>query len=353
MTLAELVAEQHDALVAAFVDAARALPGSEGVARVELLDSMAFFLDDLIEQLASGEPIARRRSAAATHGVERLSIGFRVDQVVREYALIARLVLELAAAHGVTPTAGELDLLLRATGDGAALAAAEYVRRQEADVMAREAAHAGLLAHELRNSLASARFAFDLLRQRGFREPDELAVVVARSLTGAVRQIDDALAGAQMRGGVVRAVRVLPRLIVDETVAELLPQAAGRGLRFEVDVPERLTLQADPRLTRSALANLLYNAVKFSHDGGAVTVRGRRHAGQLVVEVADECGGIEPERLRQLFRPFSRGDEARSGFGLGLGIARDAAEVQGGSVDARNRPDGRGCIFRLRLPSRS
>ena len=71
--------------------------------------------------------------------------------------------------------------------------------------------------------------------------------------------------------------------------------------------------------------------------------------GRVLIEVEDECGGLPPGRAEDLFRPFEQRSADRSGLGLGLAIARESVEVNGGEIRARNLP-GRGCIFTIDLP---
>ena len=347
--MADLVAEQHDALVERFIERARAAPEADGLDRVELIDSMSFFLDDLVAALAADVPINARDSAASSHGVERLALGFRIDRVVREYALVARVILDSAAEHGVAPTPGELDLLFSSIGDGAAIAAREYVRRRDEDVSAREAAQAGFLAHEVRNSLASARFAFDLLRRRVPDDAAPLAQLVDGSLRQAMQRIDDALVGARLRGGVVSRVPVQVGLLLEEIERELRLQAREKQLTVETDTDRDIVMRGDPRLIRSALTNLLQNAVKFSRPGGTVTARVRHEAGLVTITVDDACGGIAADKLDRIFAPFVQGGGDGSGFGLGLAIAREAAQAHGGSLVVENVAE-RGCRFTLTLP---
>jgi signal transduction histidine kinase len=108
-------------------------------------------------------------------------------------------------------------------------------------------------------------------------------------------------------------------------------------------------LSCEPRLLRSAVGNLLRNAIKFSREESTVTVRVHRFEGRLVIEVEDECGGIAPERVSELFDPFVQAGSDRSGFGLGLAIAKQAAEAHRGSLRVVNLP-GKGCVFALDLP---
>lgn len=349
VTLADLVAEDHDLLIERFADASRRAAKMAGIDRVELIDSMPFFLDDLVVALASGEPVADADSAAASHGVERLSLGFRIDRVVREYGILAELVLARAAERGLSPSPAELQMLLHTTGEGAAVSAAEFMRRREADLLHRESEHAAFLAHELRNSLGSARFAFDLLRRRDFADAGALAHLVDGGLRQASAHIDDALAGARARGGVISPVRLFPRTMLEEVAAEMRPQAEARQIQLVVVGPGDLTAHADARLMRSAIGNLATNAVKFSQPGGSVTLRASTEAAYLVIEVADACGGLDEGKAEEMFRPFVQTSNERSGFGLGLAIARECAEAQGGSLTVRNVPD-HGCVFSLKVP---
>jgi signal transduction histidine kinase len=69
----------------------------------------------------------------------------------------------------------------------------------------------------------------------------------------------------------------------------------------------------------------------------------------VLIEVEDECGGLPAGKAEDLFRPFEQRGTNRSGLGLGLAIARESVETNGGLVRARNLP-GRGCVFTIDLP---
>ena len=269
--------------------------------------------------------------------------------MVREYTVLARLILELAEEHGVSPTLQELQTLVTAIGDGAATGAAEYTRRREAELLARENAHMGFLAHELRNTLTSGRFAFDLLRRRNFLDGDELVRVVESSMRQSARLVDDALSGVRVRSGAVTRVHVHIGLLVREIAAELQPQAAAKQIDIAVDAPERLAASADPHLVRSALNNVIHNAVKFTPPGGTIGITGRARGGDILVDVEDSCGGIDLDTIKRMFAPFVQAGSDRSGHGLGLAIARQAAEAQGGSLSCQS-VEGKGCIMTLSLP---
>jgi len=108
-------------------------------------------------------------------------------------------------------------------------------------------------------------------------------------------------------------------------------------------------ITADPRLLRSAVFNLVQNALKFSPAGSEVTLTAHAEPGIVTIEVADACGGLPPGKVEDLFSPLVQRGENRSGFGLGLAIARQAVEAQGGVIKVRDVP-GDGCVFSIQLP---
>jgi signal transduction histidine kinase len=87
--------------------------------------------------------------------------------------------------------------------------------------------------------------------------------------------------------------------------------------------------------------------VKFTHSGRTVRVRVRPGT----VEIEDECGGLREGDEKRIFQAFRQSSEDRSGFGLGLAIARQAIEAHGGSVQVRNLP-GKGCVFQVSMPEK-
>jgi heavy metal sensor kinase len=131
--------------------------------------------------------------------------------------------------------------------------------------------------------------------------------------------------------------------------------AEEKGQRISVAVECPHTVTGDASTLRHALINLVDNAVKYTPRGGSIAVAVRANqAGDVLVEVADTGPGIAPEHHAQVFERFYRVDEDRSritgGAGLGLAIARWAADLNGGTVELDSTP-GAGSTFRLRVPS--
>jgi hypothetical protein len=233
---------------------------------------------------------------------------------------------------------------------GIADSASQYALERDEELRRQASEHIGFLAHELRNPLSSALLTLDTLRRRGELTNGRPAQRLQQSLARVSELIDNALVEVRLRSPLTiqrEAVSVdtlLHGMALDSSV-----EVETKGMTVTVDAPVELTLQADPRLLRSALSNLVRNAVKFSREGGSLHLRAKVGGGRVVLEVEDSCGGLPEGRVKSLFDPFVQVGKDRSGFGLGLAIAKQAVDAHGGELRVHNLP-GKGCVFVLDLP---
>jgi two-component system, OmpR family, sensor histidine kinase SenX3 len=147
---------------------------------------------------------------------------------------------------------------------------------------------------------------------------------------------------------------VLVSLVMAEAAERVRAAAEQRDVKIEVEEPPgAVAVAADRRQLVSALYNLLENAVKFSYDGGMVTVSAAVHDGEVELSVEDHGVGIPARDLDRIFERFYRVDQGRSrqsgGTGLGLSIVRHVASNHGGRAEVDSR-EGEGSTFRLILP---
>jgi len=148
----------------------------------------------------------------------------------------------------------------------------------------------------------------------------------------------------------------MPELL-NEVVESMLaqPEYAGRQLKCSIaEVPWRLPpVTGDRDLLLLAFYNLVSNALKFSRAEDVVEVRAAEAERTVVVEVADNGPGIEPDDLPRVFEELFRGANARGseGSGLGLALVQRVVALHGGEVSVQSRRDGqRGALFTVRLP---
>ncbi|MDQ2830810.1 MAG: HAMP domain-containing histidine kinase, partial [Chloroflexota bacterium] len=209
-------------------------------------------------------------------------------------------------------------------------------------------------AHELRTPLAIIRGASELGLAAGIG-PDQEASLEQTLAQNAhlTRLVEDLSTLARADSGAVDLARApvdLSRLVT-ETVAGVSVLAEERGVRLTVEAEGVTPVVGDALRLRQALLILLDNALKYTPDGGAITVSVTRQGGQVRLRVQDSGPGLAPEDLPHLFERFYRADKARgsAGSGLGLSIGRWIAEAHGGRITAANAPE-RGALFTITLP---
>jgi signal transduction histidine kinase len=205
----------------------------------------------------------------------------------------------------------------------------------------------GGLAHQLRNGLAGARLAVQVFLRESDGGTDSAALDVAlRQLTLLETRLKRFLDLGRQEG--LRRDRCSLKALAGEAVELLRPQCrhAGTALRWQApaDDPE---VTGDPGQLGQLLLNVLTNAAEAAGPGGWVEVTLKRDGPAAVLEVVDSGPGPPPELAGRLFEPFVTGKP--EGVGLGLAVARQAAEAHGGSLDW-HRGGGR-TVFRITLPA--
>jgi two-component system OmpR family sensor kinase len=132
-----------------------------------------------------------------------------------------------------------------------------------------------------------------------------------------------------------------------ELIAEYLPLSDARQIDLGLDEIAPLSLHAEPDALRLILRNALENALKYTPEGGEVTLRLIPEDGSAIIEIVDTGPGIPVSERARVFDSFYRmPGTAGIGSGLGLAIAREAAIRLGGSVSLHKRENGCGLIFR-------
>jgi two-component system sensor histidine kinase CpxA len=208
------------------------------------------------------------------------------------------------------------------------------------------------VSHELRSPLARLRIALELAERsndpgkaikRIEKEADELERLTTEVLS--LARLDAGQAGFE--GRPLRLDELVARIVTD---ADFEARASARSIRFS---PQPIPVVGDAALLRSAVENVLRNAIRYTPEGGEVSVTMGCDNAVAVVQVCDAGPGLEESQLQAVFDPFSRAADSRDrdsgGFGLGLAIARRAMRLHGGDIDAHNRPEG-GLEVRLHLP---
>jgi signal transduction histidine kinase len=353
--LSSLIAERRVEILERWTERIRWEHADKELSRGELRDHLPLFFNEVLAALRADEAAEKAAasngaSAAAEHGTQRLRVGFDLPEVIREYEILNECILEEVQAVGGSISIGQLRRVLRLVNAGRTEAVVAYGQRRDGEMTRTHSQHVAFVAHELRTPVMTALMALSQLRQH-VRPEDQWAVgMLNRSLTVLRELIDKVLTAERLAGGVPLSREPLDlHALLDQVVTENRLTAEQRKIELTISVPATLPFNGDPRLLRSAIDNVLGNAIKFSHEDSTVAIRAARREKQVVIEIEDSCGGLPDGNTSELFKPFVQRDENRSGFGLGLAIVKQAVEAHGGRVSVRNLAD-KGCVFVLELP---
>jgi signal transduction histidine kinase len=303
---------------------------------------------------AAGRPFdAEVARTAGAHGQELQKCGFTLSHVVHAYGSMCQAITELAIEKGAPVTPKEFKKLNRCLDVAIAGAVTTFQARHSSVDSSREVQHLGFLAHELRNALTTVNVSLRLIKNGVVGFGGSTGQVLDRGLKNIQELIDRSLTEVRLRvDPKVHTEPAFLRQLVDQIAVTAEVEAQAKSQKLEIQIDSTLVVEADPYLLYSALSNIIQNAIKYSHRGGVIQVRGNLVDGHAVIEVEDQCGGLRSTTPTDLFKAFEQQHKDRNGIGLGLTIAQRAITLNHGTIDVENLP-GRGCIFRIKLPNAS
>lgn len=215
----------------------------------------------------------------------------------------------------------------------------------------------GVVSHDLRNPLSAITMCVRVLLQH---PPEE--VTARRELLSAIdesaewmnRLIQDLLDVTSIEAGRLSLERDETDIIhvIEQVVSMFATAARDRGIVLGIDVPEPPpVVHADAERLVQVLANIVGNALKFTNDGGRVTIRVESDATMVRIAVIDTGAGIPAEHLPHIFDRYwhARRGAKRRGSGLGLAIAHGIVEAHHGTIGVTSTP-GEGSTFVVSLP---
>lgn len=203
------------------------------------------------------------------------------------------------------------------------------------------------VSHELRTPLTAIKGAFGLIKtglaRKGPEQAGPLADMGLKNTARLEGLIENLLDMERIATG--RMMSSLSTVNLNEVIEQAVDEIASYKPAKKVEVDYRdedgpLYVKGDEVGLSKVFGILLSNAVKFSHDGGAVEIRARRDGTRIAVSVADRGIGIPEHFLPQIFSPFTQADlsdtRRSDGAGLGLAIARSIVEEHGGAIEVRS-----------------
>lgn len=231
---------------------------------------------------------------------------------------------------------------------------------QERKVDAAKSEFMSLASHQLRTPLTSLRWTMGRLQKKlseGATEENQQMVKDGKEAAARMSYtIDTMLKIAGIESGKTKPAKA--RISVNDFLAEavslLQEQIKGKHLQCDIQCMADLWVETDPSLLREIIQNLLGNAVKYTPDGGAITVLGKNHSAHVRLIVEDTGYGIPVHQQGKIFRKFFRGENVMnleaSGSGLGLYLVALITKLLDGDISFTSE-EGKGTTFTLLLPA--
>lgn len=202
------------------------------------------------------------------------------------------------------------------------------------------------ISHELRSPLARMNVALEIAKQKSGPEMSALLTRIESEASRLNDMISLLLTFSKLEAGgeEIEKHSILLSSFLKQVVSDADYEAGAAGKRVTLSVSEDCRVIANENLLRSAIENVVRNAVSYTPEGTAVETSLICRSKKAIITVSDQGGGVPEAELNNLFRPFYRVGEARDrgsgGTGLGLAIAEQAVKSHKGKISARNNNGG-------------
>jgi len=211
------------------------------------------------------------------------------------------------------------------------------------------------VSHELRSPIARMRLALTLARRAGAGEREEMLDRIEQDTIQLDSMLEQILTVARMESGQIKPKfeRLSLNELVDDVLHDAKFEAAGKNIAINYEGVENLHMNGDPGMLRSAIENVVRNAIFYTGQGGRIEVKLRAEGRNAFLSVIDNGPGVPPDKVMYIFEPFYRADDSRGsatgGMGLGLALVQNAIFMHKGSaILAQNvKPHGFEITFKF------
>ncbi|MCA1556461.1 MAG: sensor histidine kinase [Acidobacteria bacterium] len=361
-TLAALIRRERDTLLAEWRQEVQQLSVAHHLDVPTLNDHIPDLLEELaceLEECSDESMIEGLKENPITHGLDRLRLGFDVEEVVAEYNSLRSVIQDLIERHDLRLRGRVNRTINRVIDVSIGLAVKTYATQKALEVQQRREEHLAFVAHDLRSPLAALAMAAQLLERT---VPDIGQNDQAAKLLGTMHRNVDRLNSlvvkvvqekanlkVQVNENVERQ-EVRLRALVEVLVNDLSPLTYASNLSLINNVPEELTAFVDADMMTLVFQNLISNAIDYTPDG-EVLIGAQEDKETAAIEcwVSDNGAGIPADRLEKVFDKLETDPDKKGGMGLGLAIVKQFVEAHGGQVSVDSEL-GQGSTFRFTIP---
>lgn len=304
----------------------------------------------IIERLTKGERVDHFETIRVKKNGELFPISLTIspirnaDGIIVGASKIARDISELKAASR------ERELLLES--ERAARAQAEHANRMKDEFLA-------TVSHELRTPLNAIVGWTEVLATSG-ENWDEIALgidIIKRNAMMQAQLIEDLLDLGRIATGkmVLDVEPVNLKTVIVEALASVQHAADAKRIAVARHLDDvRSVLMGDAKRLQQVVWNLFTNAIKFTDNGGLVSITLKQIGSELSLTIADNGCGIAPQFLPFIFERFRQADSSTTrqhgGLGIGLSLVKQLVDLHGGKVRAESKGEGQGATFVVTLP---
>jgi two-component system phosphate regulon sensor histidine kinase PhoR len=326
--------------------------------RIVLLNNVAEILTEVMLEKVRDKPvdeivrlIDERSRDTVENPVDKVLSSGNVQSKTQPYILIGKNNLE----HLVSVSASPIRKPHASVG-GAVLLIHDLSQEREIDRIKTD--FVSSVSHELRTPLTSIKaYTETILRDCRMQAQTQhnFLLAIDEESNRLMDLVNGILEIAQLESGSIELVKQNLDIadVIHQTVSSLTRLADSKNIQIFMDIEDELPrLWGNKNKIRSMVSNLVNNAIKFTPQGGNVTVSARHQSGELVICVSDTGIGIAREEIPKIFDRFYRvhlPGKQIPGTGLGLAIVKEIALLHGGKVEVDSEP-GRGTALRVILP---
>jgi two-component system phosphate regulon sensor histidine kinase PhoR len=364
-TLAALIRRERDTLLGLWRQEVRQLSVARNLDVPTLNDHIPDLLEELADELeaySDESMIGELKKNSVVHGLDRLRLGFDVEEVVGEYNALRGVIQDLIERHDLSLRGPVNRTINRVIDMSIGLAVKTYAAQKALEIQQRREEHLAFVAHDLRTPLSAIAMAAKLLEVAiPDVVKDKQAAILLETMHRNVSHLNSLVVKVVQEEANLKA-RVNEKLerrevklreLVEVLVSDLGPLADASNLRLVNRVPEELTTFADAGMLTLIFQNLISNAIDYTPNGEVIIgAQEIKESAALECWVSDNGAGIPAERLEKVFDKLETDPDKKSGMGLGLSIVKQFVEAHGGRVGVESEV-GQGSTFRFTIPHKA